>query len=77
MTKRNPVLDAICSQRDHIPLVLAVIILMGLLLIFPFVFLESGSASYVIAVIDVILVTASLLFFGTMYWYCTRRAMDT
>lgn len=76
MTLRDAVLDAICSQRDQVPILLAVVIVMGLLLSFPLVLLNRGSQGYVIAVIDAILVTLCLLVFGSAYWYCTKRAME-
>lgn len=76
MTAREVVFDAICSQRDKFPLLLAVVIVMGLLLAFPLLLLESGSPGHVIAVIDVILIALCLVVFGSAYWYCTKRAMD-
>lgn len=76
MAARDTLIDAVCEQRDQLPLLLAVVIVMGVLLAFSFLFLESGTASYVIAVVDAILVGASLLVFGTTYWYCTKREME-
>lgn len=76
MTLRDEILDAVCSQRDQIPVLLAVVIVMGLLLAFPFLFLESSSEGYVIAVIDAVLVVGCLIVFGGTYWYCTKRAME-
>jgi uncharacterized membrane protein YidH (DUF202 family) len=76
MTVREAVLDAVCSQRDSIPLLLAVVFVMGLLLVFPLLMLESGSAGHAIAVIDAILVGLCLIVFGSAYWYCTKRAME-
>ncbi|EMA70536.1 hypothetical protein C461_01142 [Halorubrum aidingense JCM 13560] len=76
MTRRNALLDAICSQRDQIPLILAVCAVMGLLLVFPLVLLERGTAGYTIAVIDGLLVLGCLALFGPTYWYCVKREMD-
>ncbi|WP_435157554.1 hypothetical protein [Haladaptatus sp. DFWS20] len=76
MTLRDAALDAICSQRDQIPILLAVVIVMGLLLVFPLFLLNSGSQGYVIAVIDAILIVLCLFVFGSTYWYCTKRAME-
>jgi FtsH-binding integral membrane protein len=73
---RDDALDALCSQREQLPLLMAVVIVMGLLLVFPFLFLQAGTASYVIAVVDAILVVGSLVVFGSAYWYCTRREME-
>lgn len=73
---RDDALDALCSQRDQLPLLMAIVLVMGVLLVFPFAFLETTSASYVIAVVDAILVGGSLLLFGSAYWYCTRREME-
>jgi hypothetical protein len=68
--------DAVCEQRDQIPLLLAVVIVMGLLLGFSFLFVQPGTAAYVIALVDLILVVGSLVVFGGTYCYCTKRAMD-
>lgn len=76
MSFHTAVLDAVCSQRDRIPILLAVVTVMGLLLVFPLLFLESGSQGYVIAVIDLLLVVLCLAVFGSAYWYCTKRAME-
>ncbi|MEF8800850.1 MAG: hypothetical protein V5A56_07430 [Halolamina sp.] len=76
MARRDAVLDIVCSQRDRIPVLMAAVIVMGLLLAFPLLLLESDSPGYVIAVIDAILVGISLVVFGSTYWYCTKRAME-
>lgn len=76
MTVGEAVLDAICSQRDKMPLVLTVVIVMGLLLAFPLLLLENDTAGYAIAVIDAIIVALCLVVFGSAYWYCTKRAMN-
>ncbi|WP_435074343.1 hypothetical protein [Halorubrum sp. HHNYT27] len=75
MTLRETLLDAVCEQRNQMPLLLAVVIVMGLLLAFSLLFLEPGTAAYVIALIDAILVVGCLVVFSVAYWYCTRRAM--
>jgi hypothetical protein len=76
MTVREAVLDAVCSQRDKIPLILAVVFVMGLLLVFPLLLLEPGTAGHAMAVIDAIILAVCLVVFGSAYWYCTKRAMD-
>lgn len=76
MARRDAVLDVVCSQRDRIPILIAAVIVMGLLLVFPLSLLESDSPGYVIAVIDAILIGISLVVFGLTYWYCTKRAME-
>ncbi|QSG05054.1 hypothetical protein [Halapricum desulfuricans] len=76
MARRDAVLDVVCSQRDRIPVLIAAVIVMGLLLTFPLLLLESDSPGYVIAVIDAIIVAVSLVVFGSTYWYCTKRAMQ-
>lgn len=76
MTLRKTLFDAICSQRDQIPLILAVCIVMGLLLVFPLALLERGTVGYTIAVIDGILVVGCLALFGPTYWYCVKRDMS-
>jgi hypothetical protein len=76
MTARDAVFEAVCSQRDKLPVLMAVTIVMGLLLAFPLLLLESGSQGHVIAVIDAVLVVLCLAVFGSTYWYCTSRAMD-
>lgn len=73
---RVALMDAVCEQRDRIPLLLAVVIVMGLLLGFSFLFVQPGTAAYVIALVDLLLVVGALVTFGGTYWYCTRRAMD-
>ncbi|MFC6975242.1 hypothetical protein ACFQL1_12240 [Halomicroarcula sp. GCM10025709] len=70
------VLDAACEQRNQIPLLLAVVLVMGFLLAFSFLFLQPGTAAYVIALVDLILVVGCLVTFGGTYWYCTKRAME-
>lgn len=77
MTVRDTVFDAVCSQREKIPVLMAVVTVMGLLLAFPLLFLESGTRGHAIAVIDAILVVLCLVLFGSTYWYCTRRAMES
>ena len=76
MALREALIDGICEQRNKIPLLLAVVIVMGLLLAFSFLFVQPGTASYVIAVVDLLLVGGCLVVFGCTYWYCTKRAMD-
>jgi hypothetical protein len=70
------ILDATCEQRNQIPLMLAVVLVMGFLLAFSFLFLQPGTAAYVIALVDLLLVAGCLVAFGGTYWYCTKRAMD-
>lgn len=65
-----------CEQRTQLPLLLAVVIVMGVLLAFSLIFLQPGTAAYVIALVDAILVAGCLVVFGGAYWYCTQRAMD-
>lgn len=76
MGVREVVVDGVCDQRNQIPLMLAVVLVMGVLLAFSFLFLEPGTAGYVIALIDAIIVGVCLVTFVGAYWYCTRRAMD-
>ncbi|AZQ15409.1 MULTISPECIES: hypothetical protein [Halorubrum] len=75
MSLRESFLDVVCEQRNQLPLMLAVVIVMGVLLGFSLLFLEPGTAAYVIALIDAILVVGALVVFGGAYWLCTRRAM--
>lgn len=75
MSLRESFLDVVCEQRNQLPLMLAVVIVMGVLLGFSLLFLEPGTAAYVIALIDAILVVVALVVFGGAYWLCTRRAM--
>lgn len=76
MALKDTAVDAVCEQRDQLPLLLAVVIVMGLLLGFSFLFLQPGTAAYVIALVDLILVAVGLVTFGGTYWYCTKRAME-
>lgn len=76
MSFRETFFDAVCEQRNQIPVMLAVVIVMGLLLAFSLLFVEPGTASYVIALVDAILVVGCLVVFGGAYWYCTKRAME-
>jgi len=76
MGLKEALVDGVCEQRNKIPLLLAVVIVMGLLLAFSFLFLEPGTAAYVIALVDLLLVVGCLIVFGSTYWYCTKRAMD-
>lgn len=76
MGTREAAVDSVCDQRNQIPLLLAVVIVMGVLLAFSFLFLEPGTAAYVIALVDAILVGVGLVVLGGSYWYCTKRAMD-
>lgn len=68
-------LSMVCSKRDQMPLVLTVAVVMLVLLLFSLLFLEPGTASFAIAMFDLILLVGSLVVFGLLYWYCTRRAM--
>ena len=76
MTLTETIVDAVCEQRNQLPLMLAVVIVMGLLLAFSLLFLQPGTAAYVIALVAAILLGGCLVVFGGAYWYCTRRAMD-
>ena len=76
MTLTETIVDAVSEQRNQLPLMLAVVIVMGLLLAFSLLFLQPGTAAYVIALVDAILLGGCLVVFGGAYWYCTRRAMD-
>lgn len=76
MSLAGVLIEAICDQRHQLPLLLALVIVMGLLLVFPFLFLEPGHAAYSIAIVDAVLIGGSILLFGGIYWYCTKRAMD-
>ncbi|SDF71833.1 hypothetical protein SAMN04488067_107136 [Halorubrum xinjiangense] len=76
MALREAIVDAVCEQRTQLPLLLAVVIVMGVLLAFSLIFLQPGTAAYVIALVDAILVVGCLVVFGGAYWYCTQRAMD-
>ena len=69
-------MDGVCEQRNQIPLLLAVVLVMGLLLAFSFLFLEPGTAGYVIALVDAIIVGGCLVTFVGVYWYCTKQAME-
>jgi hypothetical protein len=73
---REALMDGICGQRNKLPLLLAVATVMGVLLAFSFLFLEPGTAAYVIALVDLLLVVGCLVAFGSTYWYCTKRAMN-
>ena len=76
MAVTEALVNGICEQRNKIPLLLAVVIVMGFLLAFSFLFVEPGTAAFVIAVVDSLLVVGCLVVFGSTYWYCTKRAMD-
>lgn len=76
MQLRDVLVDAVCSQRDRIPLLIGMVAVVGLLLVFPLALLEPGTQGHVIAVIDAILVVGLLLVLVPTYWYCTRRAME-
>jgi len=68
--------DLVCAQRDNMPLALAVMISMGVLLAFSFVFISPGDEAFPILVIDAVLIVGSTAFFLVTYYYCTKRAMD-
>ncbi|QPV62050.1 hypothetical protein I7X12_15025 [Halosimplex litoreum] len=68
--------DLVCAQRDNIPIALAVMMSMGALLVFSFVFVSPGDEAFVILVIDAVLIGVSTAFFIGTYYYCTKRAMD-
>lgn len=69
-------LTMVCSKRDQMPLVLTIAIVLLVLLLFSLLFLERGTPSFAIAMLDLILLGGSIVVFGFLYWYCTRRAMD-
>ncbi|MFC5368956.1 hypothetical protein [Salinirubrum litoreum] len=77
MGLREVAVDGVCEQRNQIPLLLAVVLVMGVLLAFSFLFLEPGTAGYVIALVDAILVGGCLVTFVGVYWYCTKQAMGS
>ncbi|QLH79726.1 hypothetical protein HZS55_21600 [Halosimplex rubrum] len=68
--------DLVCAQRDNIPVGLAVMISMGILLAFSFLFVSPGDEAFTVLVIDAVLIVGSTAFFLVTYYYCTRRAMD-
>ena len=68
--------DLVCAQRDNMPIALAVMITMGLLVVFSFLFVSPGDTAFPILIIDAVLVVGSTAFFLGTYYYCTKRAMD-
>lgn len=68
--------DVVCRQRDSAPLAMTVMITMGLLLGLSLLYVSPGDDAFPILVIDAVLIAVSLVFFGGIYWYCTRRAME-
>ncbi|QLH84712.1 hypothetical protein [Halosimplex pelagicum] len=68
--------ELVCSQRDNIPIALAVMMSMGVLLAFSFVFISPSNEAFPVLVIDAVLIGGSTAFFLVTYYYCTKRAMD-
>ncbi|WP_436931351.1 hypothetical protein [Halosimplex halobium] len=76
MSGGKTAVDFVCSQRDQIPIALAVMISMGFLLLFSLVFISPADESFPILVMDAVLIVGSTAFFLVTYYYCTKRAMD-
>lgn len=72
---KTPV-DVVCGQRENVPLAITVIVTMGVLLSLSLVFVSPGDEAFPIVVIDFVLIVLSLLFFGVIYRYCNKRAME-
>lgn len=76
MSKTTALFDIVCSQRDRVRILFALLVAMGLFLALSALYVEPGDKSYPILVIDAVMVGGGLLFFGATHWYCTKRAMD-
>lgn len=76
MALRETVVEAACDQRDRVEPMLLVLSVMGVLLLISFLFLEPGTASYNIAIVDLVLLVTLFVGLGALFYFCTRRQMD-
>ncbi|MFC7203175.1 hypothetical protein ACFQJC_06590 [Haloferax namakaokahaiae] len=76
MVNTSMLVDIVCSQRERIKILLALLIASALFLGLSALFVEPGDEAYPILIIDAVLVVVLFVFFSVLYWYCTKRAMD-
>lgn len=76
MSKKTLVVDAICSQRRQIRVVIALLIVMVLLTLFSLSAVRPGDRTFPLIIINSVLLVLSLGFFIPAYWYCIKREMD-
>ena len=75
MSKTSTLLDLLCSQRQQMKVVIAVLIACGLMLGLAALVVSPGDEAWTILVIDAVLVAGGFALFSGTYWYCTKRAM--
>jgi phosphotransferase system glucose/maltose/N-acetylglucosamine-specific IIC component len=76
MSKTSTLLDLLCSQRQQMKVVIAVLIACGLMLGLAALVVSPGDEAWPILVIDAVLVVGGFALFSGTYWYCTKRAMS-
>lgn len=76
MSTTSVLLDLVCSQRQRMKALLALLITSTLFLGLSVLFVKPGDPSFPVLVLDIVLVVGCFVFFTTTYWYCTKRAMD-
>ncbi len=76
MSRWGRLLERACAQRGQIPIILAVLAVVGVLLAITFPLLEPGTGTFVVALMDLVLVVSGFVGFALLYRYCTKRAMD-
>lgn len=76
MTRGDAFWSVVCDYRQHLWLLLMFLLFLLVLTALSFLFGELGTASYTIAVVNLLLILGVGSVAGGMYWYCGRRRPD-
>lgn len=77
MSLRSNMVAIVCSHRNRVPGILALLVFSTVLLVLPLIGLEPGTAAHTIALVDFSLVMLGFLIFGSIYLYCPAGEFST
>lgn len=66
--------EIVCGYQSLLRVLVATLVVMAGLLAFSFLFLEPGTGSYVIALVDLVLLAVAFVLVGGVTVVCARRA---
>jgi|GEM_PF-414711 len=76
MANQSKLLDAACAMRGRMPLVLTVFAVMGVLSLVTYPFIEPGSPSQFVALVNIVLLAVGFFGVAGLYRYCAKRGME-
>lgn len=74
MSRRDDFWEFFCDRRHYLWLLLMVLLFFLILDLYALVFGDPGSAAWVVAQLNLILIVGTGAVAGGMYWNCVRRA---